>query len=93
MPTLLTYAIQTTPTPLTAGATDGSLTFLATNETDNPVSIEGISISIPVGTEADQLTKLPASIAVQCPEGWKESPPNKSEPGVYKIIFVPKSKK
>ncbi|MEL7425047.1 MAG: YncE family protein [Bacteroidota bacterium] len=91
MPTQLTYAIRTMPNPLTAEATDASITLLATNETDSAVSIEGLIISIPIGTEADDLTNLPNQIVVDYPKGWKESPPNISEPGVYKIIFVPKS--
>ncbi|MEL7428139.1 MAG: hypothetical protein AAFN81_34485, partial [Bacteroidota bacterium] len=89
MPTQLTYAIRTTPDPLTAGAADASLTLLATNETDKPIPLEGISISIPVGTEADDLTDLPDQIVADFPEGWKENPPNKSQPGVYKVVFIP----
>ncbi|MEL7426540.1 MAG: YncE family protein, partial [Bacteroidota bacterium] len=91
MPTQLTYAIRTTPAPLTAGATDASITLLATNETDKPISLEGISISIPVGTAADDLTNLPDQIVGDSPKGWKENPPNKSQPGVYKVIFVPEA--
>ena len=91
MPTQLTYAIRTTPNPLTAGATDASITLLATNKTDKAVSLEGISIGIPAGTVADDLTNLPKQIVVDYPRGWKGNPPNTSKPGVYKIIFVPES--
>ncbi|MEL7427730.1 MAG: hypothetical protein AAFN81_32370 [Bacteroidota bacterium] len=54
MPTQLTYTIHTVPNPLTAGATDATVTLLATNETDNPISVEGIPINIPVGAEASE---------------------------------------
>ncbi|MEL7425048.1 MAG: cytochrome D1 domain-containing protein [Bacteroidota bacterium] len=91
MSTQLTYVIRTTPNPLTAGAANASVTLLATNETDKAISLEGISIGIPVGTEADDLTNLPGQIVADYPKVWKENPPNTSKPGVYKIIFAPES--
>ncbi|MEL7426539.1 MAG: YncE family protein [Bacteroidota bacterium] len=88
MPTQLVYAIQTTPIPLTAAATDASITLLATNETDQPVSIEGVIIRIPVGKAADDLTDLPQQILAVPPQGWPPAKIKRS-PGHLEYIFVP----
>jgi len=87
---LLNYAIHTNPNPLTAGLTNGGFTLLATNPTNNPISIEGIEITIQVGTSSDKLTNQAAQIAVGIPAGWKQNTSPQS-PGLYSFLFVPQT--
>jgi len=87
MSTLLTYRINTSPNPITEGATSASITLLATNHSDSPVSIEGIFMTIPVGTDADDLTNLPNQIVAAPPDGWPAATSNSSA-GIFKIIFA-----
>jgi len=87
MSTLLTYALKTSPNPLTASAKNASMTLLATNNSDKSVSIEGIFITIPVGADGGNLTNLPNQIVATPPDGWPAATSNPSA-GIFKIIFA-----
>lgn len=61
MNTLLAYSITTNPFPLEASGQSGSpylaqLTVVATNNTGSDVTLQGVTIKIPVGQGAAQLT-------------------------------------
>ena len=88
MPTQLQYIINTTPNPLTVGTSSGILTILASNNSVNPVSVQGITINIPIRTAESALTNSPNNIKYNLPIGWKADQPNIS-PGHFTFVFVP----
>lgn len=93
MPTLLTYSFSTNPSPLPASPTEASaavatLVVLATNLTTADVPLQGVSVLLPVGGNADQLTSTPDLIVAVAPAGW---PPATKTPqaGGVKYVFRP----
>lgn len=72
---LLTYTLTTMPAPLPASAATGglspaSLTVLATNTTSAPVTLSGLSITLPTGPANTDLTPDPVGIGAVPPPGW-----------------------
>ena len=72
---LLTYTLGTMPAPLPASAATGglspaSLTIVATNATPAPVTLDGLSITLPVGNTAADLSPDPLGIGAVPPPGW-----------------------
>lgn len=90
MQPLLTYALNTTPSPLEVDQQNAILTLVATNATANSVTLEGITITIPVGDSdsATALTNNPSSILQTSPTPWTTNTPNPST-GKMTFIFVP----
>ena len=73
--TLLHYALTTEPFPLQASPASGNavvaqLTVVATNATSNDVLLQGISVTLPIGDGATQLTSNTAAIGPVPPPGW-----------------------
>lgn len=87
MPVQLTYAIGTEPTPFTEGTTEGILTLMATNNTEQDVQIEGISFLVPVGLDGNELTNEPKQIALSLPSNWKGN--GNAATGAYIFVFTP----
>ena len=61
MATVLHYAITPDPFPLKAsaeagGLTSAILTLVATNATDDPVTLQGVVVQLPIGDGASALT-------------------------------------
>lgn len=90
MATQLNYIISSTPNPFTAGISNGILTIMATNNSGSAISVQGISVDIPTGTDQSDLTNLPKRIIPNPPIGWKMAQPNISS-SHYKFVFIPKS--
>ena len=75
MPTLLAYSLSTNPLPLQASPsadapTVATLMLLATNLTKASVPLKGISVRLPVGSGAAELTASPLLIGAVPPAGW-----------------------
>jgi YVTN family beta-propeller protein len=68
-PALLTYAALTEPDPLRAG-TSATLTLVISNGTRQIVTVESITVTLPVGTTAKTLTASPNGIATPPTPGW-----------------------
>jgi len=86
-PSLLTYAINTTPKVFTVGQAGAALAVLATNLTHAPVAIQEIKINILAGSADADLTNEPVNIVPAAPNGWSVSKGNAS--GGYEFVFVP----
>src|SRR5687768_3332885 len=67
--TVLKYAIRPTPDPLQVGA-EGVLTVVVLNPGDETVTCGKIVISLPVGTNAQDLTANAGSIELRRPKDW-----------------------
>ncbi|HTD32843.1 MAG TPA: hypothetical protein VK665_04210, partial [Candidatus Elarobacter sp.] len=68
-PALLTYAALTDPDPLRV-ATSATLTLVISNGTRQIVTVESITVTLPVGTTAKTLTSSPNGIATPPTPGW-----------------------
>jgi YVTN family beta-propeller protein len=68
-PALLTYAALTDPDPLRAG-TSATLTLVISNGTRQIVTVESITVTLPIGTTAKTLTASPNGIATPPTPGW-----------------------
>ena len=73
---MLLYSITTDPFPLQASTTDGNLniaqvSIVATNNSGNDVTLQGIIVQIPVGNGSAQLTNDAAHIGPVPPSNWK----------------------
>ena len=93
MPTLLTYSLSTDPSPLQASPSAdalevATLTLLATNLTKASILLKGISVRLPVGSGAAQLTENAGLIGVVLPEGWVLHNTQKP-PGAVVYVFYP----
>jgi YVTN family beta-propeller protein len=91
MSTLLSYSIDTNPqllqaSPATGSLLNGSITLAAINNTGGSVTIHGISIGIPTGAPANNLTDQPAAIYKNLPAGWIPDSPVSSA-GLYTFMF------
>ena len=97
MTTLLRYGLTTEPFPLqtspAAGpAFEAGLTVVASNPNKDPdrhpVTLQGLSIIIPVGPDADDLTATAAGIVPVAPSGWT---PQDAKPaaGLMEYPFAP----
>ena len=92
--TLLTYVLTTEPTPLQASPQSGNLTtatltIVATNpKPQNPVTLQGLSVTLPVGTSDTDLTPDATSISPIPPPNWTLNDTEKS-PGQVKYVFYP----
>ncbi len=92
MATLLTYTIITDPFPLQAGAASATLTLVASNETSVAVSLSWLTIKIPVGPMAQQLTSQATVIGPVPPAGWNNQNPQPTpSPGFFIFGFLPGS--
>ena len=92
MPTLLNYSLQIDPNPFTVGTTDGQLTLLVANSTDEVVELKGIVVSIYFGMEEKDLTDSPKQIKQVLPSGWKKGDPNISNSEhSYAFVLIPQS--
>ena len=105
MPTLLRYDLTTDPFPLQASPpppAEGAptrppivarLTVVASNTSAtpdrNPVTLNGISVTIPVGPNAAHLAASEADIGPVAPAGWELTDTKKGE-GVVEYVFDPK---
>ncbi|MBP6302310.1 MAG: hypothetical protein KBB37_00405 [Bacteroidia bacterium] len=88
----LTYALTTSPNPLTAGLNDGVLTILATNNSGGVVTLQGMEITICTGTASNDLTNEPTQVTPILPTGWTISKPQTSS-GAYTFVFTPPENK
>src|ERR1041384_300296 len=95
MPTLLYYALTTEPFPLQASAQSGNLTtaqltIVATNATAAAVSLQGIIVQLPVGSDAAHLTPTEdaAAIGQVPPANWKLEA-TQHPPGFVQYLFYP----
>ncbi|MBP6302312.1 MAG: hypothetical protein KBB37_00415 [Bacteroidia bacterium] len=86
--TQLTYSLSTTPGPLTAGLADAIITFTAKNNTGSDVSLQGITIGLPIGTGATNLTNTPGQISVMVAAGLQQTKTNQTS-GTYTFVFDP----
>jgi len=68
--TLLAYQLFTQPDPLQVGAANAVLTLVASNPRRDLVTVQGLAVTIPVGTNASDLTANAGGLQVQVPQGW-----------------------
>src|SRR5437868_4835245 len=95
--TKLLYAINTNPVPLQASDSDptvanliATLSLNATNDSSADVTLQAISVSIPLGTDALSLTNDSVAIGPVAPFGWMlAQTQNPSGSVIY--IFTPDS--
>ncbi|MFO7567474.1 MAG: hypothetical protein R6X02_32825 [Enhygromyxa sp.] len=71
----LSYAITTDPNPLQANPSGSdslraNMTLLVSNPTGQYITVNSITVTIPVGANASNLTADPSSIRTGKPEGW-----------------------
>src|ERR1700722_14102297 len=97
MTTLLLYGLATDPFPLRASPDSGppdiaTLTIVAANPNADPekntVTVQGISVTLPIGPAAKDLTNDAASIGPVAPDGWKLSDTKKGD-GSIAYVFAP----
>ncbi|HEX8741664.1 MAG TPA: hypothetical protein VF712_00885 [Thermoleophilaceae bacterium] len=94
---LLSYSASTDPFPLTASPEAGELVscvlaIIASNPSpdpaSNPVTLEGIQVTLPLGESGSQLTSSPPTAAdVVAPDGWQLEPI--TDAGVYTFVPAP----
>ena len=89
--TLLTYVLTTEPTPLQASPQSGNLTtatltIVATNPNPDPVTLQGLSVTLPVGSSDTDLTPSTTSIVPIPPNNWRLAP---NSPQDGKFVFYP----
>lgn len=91
---LLDYSVATDPFPLPASPQTGNLVSCvlqvigsnpSPNPDNNPVTIQGIQVTIPIGPGGSALTSDATDIGPVPPAGWKQLP--NTPAGVY--AFVP----
>ncbi|HYW11887.1 MAG TPA: hypothetical protein VE871_08020 [Longimicrobium sp.] len=70
--TLLSYAMLPSPDPLQAGGT-ATLTLIVSNSGRQVVTVASIAVTLPVGTNAKDLTADASGIQSQLPPGWNVS--------------------
>jgi hypothetical protein len=90
MPTQLRYDLTTDPFPLQASPASGGpvtakLTVVGSNPTPSqPVTLQGLSLTVPVGADANSLTSTQPADPVP-PDGWKLQA---VEPGTGSVEYV-----
>ncbi|HTD33569.1 MAG TPA: hypothetical protein VK665_07920, partial [Candidatus Elarobacter sp.] len=67
--TLLSYAFLTEPNPLQAG-TSATLTLVVSNSGREIVTVESVTVTLPVGTNAKDLIASADGIVTQPQSGW-----------------------
>ena len=72
---LLRYALTTDPFPLLASPPAGGhvvarLTLVATNATSSGVTLGGVTVTPPIGSDAAQLSANSSGIGPVPPDGW-----------------------
>ena len=87
---ILRYALTTDPFPLQASPQSGNLTtatltVVASNPTPNPVTLQGLIVTLPVGDGSTDLTPDAASISPIAPANWTLEP----NPQGGKFVFHP----
>ena len=92
MATKLNYALTTDPFPLQASPAAGTpniarLTIVASNSGSQPVTLQGITITIPIGPDASQLASTEPSNPIT-PLGWTLDETKKGA-GVVEYVFMP----
>jgi hypothetical protein len=87
MSTLLTYEINLYPLP-TAGR-DVQLNLVVTNNSSAAIVLQGISIALPVGNAATDITDNVNGIVQLCPTGWKACPPPQAGAGTMTFLYLP----
>lgn len=75
LPPLLTYGVQTHPDPLQItpsgqDPTPTTLTLVVSNDTQQYIQCQSLTVSLPVGAYAKDLTLNPQSLQVSGPAGW-----------------------
>ncbi len=94
MTTQLRYDVSTTPFPLQASPADGApstatLTVVAANPTPStPVTLQGINIALPVGSDGKSLTADATGIGPVAPDGWRLQTTKHGSDSV-EYVFVP----
>lgn len=93
MSMLLRYAMTTDPFPLQASPSTGTasiaqLTLIATNATGSGITLQAISVTLPVGAGAAKLTNDTSRIGMVPPAGWKLAATNYPS-GEVEYIFYP----
>ncbi len=91
MDPILEYSITTEPFPLKIDASEAELEIVATNNSENEVTLRGIRVRIPVGNESTQLTNDSKSIVPIPPEGWRSVEPPRYPAGSVEFTFRPNS--
>lgn len=92
--TQLRYDVSTSPFPLQASPAEGgqsvaTLTVVAANPTPSaPVTLQGVNIAIPVGTDGASLTADATGIGPVAPDGWRLQGA-KPGAGTVEYAFVP----
>ncbi|MFJ8310255.1 MULTISPECIES: hypothetical protein [unclassified Streptomyces] len=70
MTAALSYAVHTSPAPLRAGQ-DATVRITVTNPGPDPVTCEGITVTVPTGPGIDALTSVPEAITARTDDaGW-----------------------
>ena len=87
---ILRYALTTEPFPLQASPQSGNLTtatltVVASNPTPNPVTLQGLIVTLPIGDDSTDLTPDAASISPIPPANWTLEP----NPQGGKFVFHP----
>ncbi|HUI30574.1 MAG TPA: hypothetical protein VLX91_10185 [Candidatus Acidoferrales bacterium] len=88
---ILEYSITTEPFPLKVDASEAELEIVATNNSEDDVTLRGIRVKIPVGNESTQLTNDSRSIVPISPEGWRSVEPPRYAAGSVEFTFRPNS--
>lgn len=96
MDVLLRYAVTTEPFPLRANVADNlrrvPLRVIGTNPAsdpdENPVVLQGVAVSIPLGSAGNQLTTDAKGIGPVAPSGWRMLTPNISD-STAEFVFEP----
>lgn len=70
---LLTYALLPFPNPLVASG-PAQLTLVVSNSSSQFVTVRSIAVTLPVGTNAKNLTASAAGIGTTVPDGWNAAP-------------------
>jgi len=67
---LLAYSIQTRPNPLQAARTGAIDVVVSNMEPENPITLQSIAITLPIGTTSADLAASTAGITTPSPAGW-----------------------
>lgn len=71
--TLLSYVMLTNPDPLQASAKNALLTLVVSNPGGRMVTVTRIAVTLPVGTNAKNLTPDATGVQTGVPAGWQAS--------------------
>ncbi|HST60251.1 MAG TPA: hypothetical protein VLK84_16210 [Longimicrobium sp.] len=71
--TLLSYVMFTSPDPLQASARNAILTLVVSNPRSQMVTVTSLVVTLPVGTNAKDLTADAAGVQTQPAAGWQAS--------------------